>query len=351
MFGCASASWFASSLLALGCPQSPVEEGSKVRPPSVEAQLVQAMRGCLRVARPSTNVVRKAAGASLFDGSYDWHSNLFAHWALLVHARRAGDEALAAWVLEPLTPGALLEERARLAEMPRRRRRVFPYGEGWLLQLLAELERHREVADGTRAWRREIERELLAWLEEQPFPDMPERARKGALEGRRFVGTYRSWAWCWFQLARSRPLGEGVEERLHALYDDKLAPHVPAMLREPASTAYEFLDVPAIAVLAHRVRGDGATLELPEFAPGPELPAKVTLRDTHALGKWISRLWPLAVAAHDDAAARAALDAELARYLARTDLWDGDFTVIRHWIPQFLWFTVWLADSDSLPTR
>ena len=43
MFGCASASWFASSLLALGCPQSPVEEGPKVRPPSVEAQLVRSV--------------------------------------------------------------------------------------------------------------------------------------------------------------------------------------------------------------------------------------------------------------------------------------------------------------------
>ncbi|MFN3244073.1 MAG: DUF2891 family protein [Planctomycetota bacterium] len=336
---------FATLLLpVLLVAQDPVESDSRAAPVPVVDRLVAAMKGCLRVPEPTTNAVRRATGASLFDGSYDWHSNLFAHWALLVHARRSGDEELARGVLAPLTPAALQQERERLAKVSQRRRAVFPYGEGWLLQLLDELEHHREVAASTRAWRREIELEVLAWLEARPFPGIPEQRRKGPFAGRRFLGSYRSWAWNWYQLARSEPIGEGVAARLEKLFADKLMPNAAGMLAERELTVYEFLDVPAIAFLVHDVRPLPQAPKLPEIDTGLPLPDQVTLRDTHSLGKWISRLWPLAIAARTDPAARERLDRELARYLAREDLWNGDFTVIRHWIPQFLWFAIHLAE-------
>ena len=31
--------------------------------------------------------------------------------------------------------------------------------------------------------------------------------------------------------------------------------------------------------------------------------------------------------------------------LARPDLWEEDFQVVTHWVPQFLWFGIWLADG------
>lgn len=328
----------------LALAQGPVTPDVSRLEGSVPEQLVAAMKSCLRVPDPTTNAVRRVAGASLFDGSYDWHSNLFAHWALLVQARRSGDEALARYVLEPLTPAALQAERERLAEVSQRRRIVFPYGEAWLLQLLSELENHREVAETTRGWRREIELEVLGWLEEQPFPEIPEKRRKGRFAGRRFLGTYRSWAWIWYQLARSRPIGDGVDERLQKLFETRLAPRAADMLDEPKLTAYEFLEVPALAFLVHDVQPLPKAPVLPQIDTKLPLPEKVTLRDTHSLGKWISRLWPLAIAARQDQSARRQLDAELARYMAREDLWNGDFTVIRHWIPQFLWFALYLAD-------
>jgi len=324
----------------------PVRSETQEAKPSVAEQLVAAMKGCLRVPDPTTNAVKRTAGASLFDGSYDWHSNLFAHWALLVHARRHDDEALATWVLEPLTAEALAAERERLASVSQRRRMVFPYGEAWLLQLLAELEHHRDVAESTRQWRREIELEVLGWLEERPFPEIPEKRRQGRFANRKFLGTYRSWAWIWYQLARSGPIGDGVDERLQKLFAARLVPNAPAMLEERKLTAYEFLDVPALAFLVHDARPLPTAPELPDIDTELPLPAEVSLRDTHSLGKWISRLWPLAIAARTDADARRLLDAELARYMAREDLWNGDFTVIRHWIPQFLWFALYLAESE-----
>ena len=60
----------------------------------IAGALVGVIKVGLREPEPSANVVRRTAGETLFDGSYDWHSNLFAHWVLLTHARLEDDEAL-----------------------------------------------------------------------------------------------------------------------------------------------------------------------------------------------------------------------------------------------------------------
>ena len=31
--------------------------------------------------------------------------------------------------------------------------------------------------------------------------------------------------------------------------------------------------------------------------------------------------------------------------LERRDLWAEDFRSVTHWIPQYLWFALWLADG------
>jgi hypothetical protein len=128
------------------------------------------------------------------------------------------------------------------------------------------------------------------------------------------------------------------------LHAAKLEPNVDQMLAETKSSKFEFLDVPMLAFVIGDVQPFDRELPLPEIDQQRPLPGSVTLRDTHTLGTWISRLWPLAIAARTDAKAREVLDAEIARYMQRTELWDGDFQVISHWIPQFLWFTLWLAE-------
>jgi hypothetical protein len=55
------------------------------------------------------------------------------------------------------------------------------------------------------------------------------------------------------------------------------------------------------------------------------------------------RLWPHAVlsaAGHEDSRARVA--ARMAEMFARTDQWKHDFTLVAHWVPQFMWMTDWL---------
>ncbi|MFT4514893.1 MAG: hypothetical protein ACI89X_003412 [Planctomycetota bacterium] len=311
---------------------------------SPAARLIAVMRVSLRQQKPSANSVKSKTGDSLFSGSYDWHSNLFAHWCLLTHARRTADKDLAKSILEPLTAMALAEERGRLAKVNYERSGTYPYDQCWLVLLLAELERHREVAASTRAFRVEVEARILDWLENSAFPEIPAKRAKGALAGRKIVGWYRSWAWTWYQLRRSNPVGDGVLDRLLKLHAAKLEPNVDQMLAETKSSKFEFLDVPMLAFVIGDVQPFDRELPLPEIDQQRPLPGSVTLRDTHTLGTWISRLWPLAIAARTDAKAREVLDAEIARYMQRTELWDGDFQVISHWIPQFLWFTLWLAE-------
>lgn len=307
-------------------------------------RLIAAMLSGLHQQKPSANSIKSKTGESLFSGSYDWHSNLFAHWCLLTHARSTGDKKLSESILAPLTADALAEERGRIAEVNYKRSGTFPYDQGWLVLLLAELERHREVAASTREFRVEVERRLLDWLETSRFPEIPPKRATGTLEGRKIVGWYRSWAWTWYQLRRSNPVGEGVLARLRKLHTEKLTPNVDQMLAETRSSKFEFLDVPMLAFVIDDVQPFTNDLELPAIDQQRPLPKSVTLRDTHMLGTWISRLWPLAIAARTDAKAREVMDSEVARYMKRKDLWAGDFRVISHWIPQFLWFTLWLAE-------
>ena len=70
---------------------------------------------------------------SLFDGSYDWHSCIFAHWALLAQARRDGDSERAERILGRLPAEALAEEQAEadriLCRAQEPRHRPEPWGD------------------------------------------------------------------------------------------------------------------------------------------------------------------------------------------------------------------------------
>ena len=60
-----------------------------------------------------------------------------------------------------------------------------------------------------------------------------------------------------------------------------------------------------------------------------------------------SRSWPDAWdAGRGDECARARYEEHLAHFLAREDLWAGDFDSSSHWLPQYLWIGLWLADGS-----
>jgi hypothetical protein len=113
-----------------------------------------------------------------FDGCYDWHSSVHAHWMLARFARRFPDAPFASRAREALagslTAGGVAGEVAYLSG---KGRATFerPYGLAWLLQLAAEL---REWDDAqAKAWSetlRPLEQaagaQLFAWIPKLGYP-------------------------------------------------------------------------------------------------------------------------------------------------------------------------------------
>ena len=110
---------------------------------------------------------------------------------------------------------------------------------------------------------------------------------------------------------------------------------------------YDFLHLPSLLAMIERTRPEGA--EAPEPGPYsarplPELPESVDLRNVHVVGHQLSRVWASGLLAHHgDAQARADLNGLVDAVLARGDLWSDDFTVVSHWVPQYIYIALWMA--------
>jgi len=322
-------------------------------------RIIDLMRAGLDVVEPSVHVhlrAQKGTGArSAFCGSYDWHSNLFAHWALLTHARTSGDSALGAEILARIPAAALEQERRIVRELDTDRLLTYPYDQTWLLVLLAELERHTELGSDperpalTREFRRELEHRLLSWLEQSPFPENEHRAASDPGAGGRsapeheFFGFYRSWLFTWLQLHSCGTVTEGGAGRLLALRTARITPLRPRIAAQLEPHPFDFLWLPSLLVLIDgEAGGDGEPLPF-DAGETRALPHAVDLRSVHVMGVEVSRLWGwAALAAGGDDEAAAAYDARLAEILGREDLWAEDFTVVTHWVPQFLYYAHWV---------
>ena len=77
-------------------------------------------------------VTRQDTNHHLFHGSWDWHSSVHAHWALLLHARIEQDHSLFAWLRKRLESGVIIKEIQYLMDNPDFER---PYGRAWFLAL------------------------------------------------------------------------------------------------------------------------------------------------------------------------------------------------------------------------
>jgi len=301
-------------------------------------RLVELMRAGIETSEPNHSLYpwgEETEQASLFTGSYDWHSCLIAHWCLLVHARTTGDEELEGWLQARLTKEGLANEAALLLARDPARLRTAPYDEAWFLMLLAELEERPSSPAAISGWRGKIESHLLQRLEETPFPERGERG---------YRGDYSSWLMALLLVTWSEPTGDGAKERLRALWETKLAPHREELAALTKARGYDFLWLPAILALVERSTSGEARV----YDPGslPELPDTVTVPTVHPLGVVISRTWPDAFdAGCGSAEAKARYQEHLAHFLAREDLWAGDFDACSHWLPQYLWIGLWLAEG------
>jgi hypothetical protein len=316
---------------AKSAPMMDVNPDSK----ELRKELLLLMRAGIQVETPNHGIFKDEEGGSLFSGSYDWHSCVIAHWCLLVAARTGKDKELETWLIERLDMESLGREVGLIEGRDLKRSATFPYDEAWFLMMLVELMERSNAPDELTRWRVLIEERLLNWLEESPFPKSPKRG---------FIGSYGSWLNTYLLVVWSQPEREETLLRLRALHTEKIRPRSEELGQLKTGSGYDFLWVPAINALLQRSLDNVHS----PYDPGPPqaLPAKVIVATVHPLGVAISRTWPDAFdAGLGDERARARYHQHLSHFIARKDLWAGDFDACTHWLPQYLWIGLWLSDG------
>ncbi len=327
-------------------------------PEKLAAELVQLMRQGIETKEPNHSFFSSSVpdGGAPFDGSYDWHSSVIAHWALMVHARTTGDGELEAWVMGRLQADVLaghcdlLNRRsaAALAKQDgdpnlRRAMATFPYDEGWFLVMLAEAMERPGAAD-LAPLRAEVEARLLDALESRPFPENIGLSRKRRKEGQeRYCGFYGSSLILYLQLRWAGPTSDEVKARLDAWQAGVLEPRRDAIngIREPHG--FDFLWGPALLALADEV--DGVAPQRGYVAPAfGGWPESVKVATVHVLGMELCCVWPLAKGADPDGET-GTYAARVNSLLAREEFWSTDFPACSHWVPQFLFIGEWLRSG------
>lgn len=319
--------------------QDPVETGVRDVWADLDERLVALMRAGIETTEPHGRTPNEAADGPPFDGSWDWHSSVIAHWALLVHARTDADDDLRGWVLARLPDEVVELQGAHLRDREEKPRFVFPYDEGWFGLLLAEAARHREESESVRELRIELEGRLLDRLESQAFPEnlglRPAQREAGEV---RFCGFYASSLFLYLQLSWCDTVRPDAPERLAAWRRETLEPQRAAITAIDEGFGYDFLWVPALLALVDQLDddADGTGYRAPAFEDWPD---SVTIGEVHVLGREVCRVWPLAAA--DDGVAGPYVE-RIESLLRREDLWAEDFKVCSHWMPQYLFIGEWL---------
>ena len=305
--------------------------------------LKEMMRSAIAVRRPNASALRRQRMTSVFDGSYDFHSCVIAHWSLLVMARLDKDEPLEQLLLDKLDAKTLSHEAENLASLPKNWS-FFPYDQGWFLMMLGELARregpHRPVVSQLR---RDIEDRILTFLEAIPLPDWAPRRLRGK---KTFSGFYRSWLFGYLLLQMSKPIGEKTRNRLRKLRKTKIEPNRTAITNHQTDLSFDFLWLPAILALIDRTSLDADGEKPAPYRTGTlkPLPHKVPFRRVHILGRELTRIWPLALdGGRGDEKAMRAYAERVHAFVEHREIFSGNFRAIAHWIPQFLWIGMWLS--------
>jgi hypothetical protein len=166
-------------------------------------------------------------------------------------------------------------------------------------------------------------------------------------------GTYDSPIWPLILVELGGPTSRETKAQLRRFREGRIAETAALFAARSAasrpSNDYEFLQLSALLALVGGLDAGGeAHLRafVPEaFRPPPE---RITLANCHMLGAQLSATWPPALdAGRGSDAARAAFEARLRLCLERKDAWDGPFNTVAHWIPQFVYFALWLADGGD----
>ena len=272
------------------------------------------------------------AGA-IFTGSFDWHSSVHAHWALLSMARLTNDALLRGKLLSRLTPENLEAERTFL-DSAENLEFEMPYGRAWLLLMLAELSKHKKNNDLLiDSFRQELEQQLTLWLEQNSI------SNEVILNG-----SYQPWLFIFLLIQFSQPKPE-ILHRLEALRSKIENVREAINTTQPEESG--FLYLPAILYLIDQTK----ELREKDFCyrddMTPQFNQDLTFKNCHQAGMNIVRLWPYALEQPvNGGGSRFVKGLEI--ILSQPNQWKGSFELISHWVPQFIWLGLMLEQGELL---
>ncbi len=249
----------------------------------------------------------------VFRSHFDWHSSVHAHWSLLSSSRYLKDQESAQKILSRISEASLLEVHKRLLETPKFE---LPYGQAWLLLLISELENHGRSDQALRQLKTETVSRIGHWLESNEFPEKK-------------VNSYHSWLITYFLFKKSK--SDSLYSRaqiIHEKFYSTLSVHDEDDPKDFFSSESLF------QILKHQPK---KSLHL---APKLYALGTISRHNCHHLGKIISMTW---TAPENQEGALESTVAAINEILKQPHLWKEDFETVSHWIPQFLWFGLWLS--------
>ncbi|ESA34568.1 hypothetical protein N836_16210 [Leptolyngbya sp. Heron Island J] len=272
------------------------------------------------------------AGA-VFTGSFDWHSSVHAHWALLSMARLTDDALLQSKLLSRLTPENLEAERTFLNNAENVEFEM-PYGRAWLLLMLAELSKHDENNDLLlNSFRKELEQQLTFWLEQN-----------SASNEVILNGGYQPWLFIFLLLQFSQPNLE-ILHRLEALRSQIENTRATITTTQPEES--DFFYLPAILYLIDQTKESREKGFCYYDDITPQFNQNLSFKNCHQAGMNVVRLWPYALEKPVNGCDSIFFKG-LGRILSQPDQWKGSFELISHWIPQFIWLGLMLEQGELL---
>lgn len=330
--------------LAINLPnQGPCSETPSADPPvtcSPEGRADHRRRAMVKLLEPILADMQRSDGehdgspTPLFRTNYDWHSSVHAHWSALAMGRQLGDMRLVKQVLKRMDMKQLRKERENLRQSPDFE---LPYGQAWMLLTLNELERHNEHPKSfVQGFRKEILDRLFKWLEATPFPD----GKNGTCNSH-----HDSWLMTLLLVKKSKPPAS------HAKFLERMQNKLmaaPACRQMRNIDDFDFLSTPTLLIM----NGKTSRIRAPDLLRTSEdlyrrATAKLTVENSHLLGAAASLSWQTAsLSGQGNLTACREFTKYLDSTLSRPELWKSDFVYSSHWVPQFLWFGIWLEMGE-----
>ncbi|MCJ8346789.1 DUF2891 family protein [bacterium] len=276
---------------------------------------------------------------TIFDGSYDWHSCVHAHWAQLsieksltklsgqteIHFENS--------VSKLINPYDLLLEFKYLKSHPHFEN---PYGRSWLILLLSELK-----DTSLDHMSNELFEEMFLWLENSSFPE----------KRNEIIGTHKSWLFCYFLLQLSCFSDNRFSNRLKKLRMDKLEDHrliLETFDHNRYGITWDFIDRSSLFACIEFLDGrslSDAHLKNLYFLKDQFLETSyenLGQQEAHIPGRLAMLSWPFAF--FDQASHQEILN----RIKTNHAIYGGDFHCFSHWVPQFIWMSFHLQNMALL---